>query len=494
MYESVNAAKASRPRIVAILTEASLTEERLLKKIFEGYDQDARPVLNDKDNVTVIFGMSVRQIIDIHEKSQILITSAWTRQKWKNPFLSWDPKLYNGITSVNVRPSKIWLPDIVLYNNADEDKSFGGNLDRLNTRVILSFDGTTVWLAPVILKSKCEINVKYFPFDEQRCKMKFGSWTYDEQRLNLVPENYTADLKKYLPNAEWHLDGIPARRNLEEYSCCPEKYPDVTFTVEVRRRSLFYLCNLIFPMTIIGMLTMLSFLLPAESGERISLAITLLLAMTVFMLVVADIIPATSEVIPLVGVFFSAAMVEMVIMIIVLCYVMRLYHKEPEDPPMPWWMRKYVLDWLSYKVKVRKQEETGENDNEEYVQMLPFQRRSSVSEGSGSAKEEDNKDLQLWVRNTMPHKNSQTKSDARHCKHGFSGHDRSSSRSGELAAIAKKLDFIVERLRGEDDDSRIKSEWRIVAMTIDYCLLHCFVILLLLTIIICFSNSPGYVP
>ena len=39
-------------------------------------------------------------------------------------------------------------------------------------------------------------------------------------------------------------------------------------------------------------------------GERVSLAITLLLAMTVFMLVVADIIPATSDVVPLVGIYF----------------------------------------------------------------------------------------------------------------------------------------------------------------------------------------------
>ena len=78
----------------------------------------------------------------------------------------------------------------------------------------------------------------------------------------------------------------------------------------------------------------------ATTGERISLAITLLLAMTVFMLVVADIIPATSDVIPLVGIFFSASMVEMVAMIVVLCYIMRLYHKGPNDPPMSDWMRK----------------------------------------------------------------------------------------------------------------------------------------------------------
>ncbi len=119
--------------------------------------------------------------------------------------------------------------------------------------------------------------------------------------------------------------------------------------------------------------------------------------MTVFMLVVADIIPATSETIPLVGVFFSSAMVEMVIMIIVLCYIMRLYHKEPGDPPMSWWMRKYVLEWLSYKLGVRTREDTGQNEAEEYVQMLPFQRKGSMSEGSGSTKDDDSRDLQVFI-------------------------------------------------------------------------------------------------
>ena len=78
-------------------------------------------------------------------------------------------------------------------------------------------------------------------------------------------------LEKYLPNAEWKLISIPAVRNELTYECCAGKYPDITFTVIVKRRSLFHLINLIFPMIMISMLTMLSFLLPAESGEDLSL-------------------------------------------------------------------------------------------------------------------------------------------------------------------------------------------------------------------------------
>lgn len=71
---------------------------------------------------------------------------------------------------------------------------------------------------------------------------------------------------KFLLNAEWRLMSVPAVRNEVKYFCCPESYPDVTYTFIIKRRSLFYLTNLIFPMVLMCALTTLSFLLPAESG------------------------------------------------------------------------------------------------------------------------------------------------------------------------------------------------------------------------------------
>ena len=58
--------------------------------------------------------------------------------------------------------------------------SADGNFEvTLATKATLWFNGLVEWKPPAIYKSSCEIDVEYFPFDEQTCVMKFGSWTYD---------------------------------------------------------------------------------------------------------------------------------------------------------------------------------------------------------------------------------------------------------------------------------------------------------------------------
>lgn len=71
--------------------------------------------------------------------------------------------------------------------------SADGNYEvTIMTKAILNYTGKVVWKPPAIYKSFCEIDVEYFPFDEQTCFMKFGSWTYDGYlvRIFLLSANY----------------------------------------------------------------------------------------------------------------------------------------------------------------------------------------------------------------------------------------------------------------------------------------------------------------
>jgi len=65
---------------------------------------------------------------------------------------------------------------------------------------------------------------------------------------------------------------VPAKRSSITYECCPnEPYVDITFTIHIQRRTLYYGFNLIIPCALISMLTLLTFILPPAEGEKIGL-------------------------------------------------------------------------------------------------------------------------------------------------------------------------------------------------------------------------------
>ncbi|XP_048579778.1 neuronal acetylcholine receptor subunit alpha-4 isoform X2 [Nematostella vectensis] len=320
-------------------------ENKLLKDLFSNYNPSVRPVLKATSSVTVQLGVSLHQIIDLDERNQILISNLWVRQKWNNPLLTWDPTHFGNLTSINVDPLRVWRPDLILYNNADRDTD--GALDRFYTKVQLKFDGSSLWLAPIIFKSTCKFDVAYFPFDEQSCILKFGSWTYDGLRLNIVPENGTdIGIDKFVSNGEWELTGVSANRNVMFYDCCVEPYPDVTFTLKIRRLTLFYYMNMLIPCFLITGLTLLSYILPPESGERITLVVTSLLAQTVYMLLVSEIMPPVAEVVPLISIYYTTAMFMVGLSLASTCVVLRCYYRQAHRTAMPLWLRYLIFDIL----------------------------------------------------------------------------------------------------------------------------------------------------
>ena len=70
-------------------------------------------------------------------------------------------------------------------------------------------------------KSSCEIEVEYFPFDQQTCILKFGSWTYDGFKVDLrhfdedpgsTIVNMGVDLSEFYVSVEWDILEVPAER------------------------------------------------------------------------------------------------------------------------------------------------------------------------------------------------------------------------------------------------------------------------------------------
>lgn len=117
------------------------------------------------------------------------------------------------------------------------------------------------------------------------------------------------DLQDYYLSVEWDIMGVPAVRHEKFYVCCEEPYLDIFFNITLRRKTLFYTVNLIIPCVGISFLSVLVFYLPSESGEKVSLCISILLSLTVFFLLLVEIIPPTSLTVPLLGKYLLFTMV-----------------------------------------------------------------------------------------------------------------------------------------------------------------------------------------
>ncbi|CAG0900266.1 unnamed protein product [Darwinula stevensoni] len=294
--------------------------KRLYDDLLSNYNKLVRPVTNVSDALTVRIKLKLSQLIDVNLKNQIMTTNLWVEQYWYDYKLTWNPEEYGGVHMLHVPSDHIWRPDIVLYNNAD------GNFEvTLATKATLHNDGLVEWKPPAIYKSSCEIDVEYFPFDEQTCVMKFGSWTYDGFQVDLrhIDEQEGSnvveigvDLSEFYMSVEWDILEVPAVRNEKFYTCCDEPYLDITFNITMRRKTLFYTVNLIIPCMGISFLTVLVFYLPSDSGEKVNLSISILVSLTVFFLLVTEIIPPTSVSLPLLGKYLIFAMVSLSISIL----------------------------------------------------------------------------------------------------------------------------------------------------------------------------------
>lgn len=65
---------------------------------------------------------------------------------------------------------------------------------------------------------------------------------------------------------------MPAQRNIVNYTTGTEEYHDITFSIRMRRRPIYYLINLIIPCIIIAFLAVLTFSLPPDAGEKVALS------------------------------------------------------------------------------------------------------------------------------------------------------------------------------------------------------------------------------
>ncbi|XP_077984804.1 neuronal acetylcholine receptor subunit alpha-10-like [Glandiceps talaboti] len=330
-----------------------VAENKLFKKIFHNYNKKVRPVWNASKAINVNLSMSITQIMDLDERNQALTTNVWLGQNWLDEKLTWDPKEFGDIDILRVPASELWFPDITLYNTADEN----GYSLKLDSNALVYYTGTVFhWSRPTLLKSTCKIAVRFFPFDFQTCRMKFGSWTYTSFQLNLQNDSVSPDMSTFIPNEQWELVYAVTRPHIVSYDCCPESYMDVTFVIGLKRKPLYYVYNVVLPCVLLTALSLVGFMMPFNIGVvKVSLGVMLLLSLGVFNLQVSQTMPKTSEEISLLGEYFAATMVLISLSVAFNVAVLNLNEWGKNGTyDVPRWLRILVMKYLASFLCIHK--------------------------------------------------------------------------------------------------------------------------------------------
>ena len=160
------------------------------------------------------------------------------------------------------------------------------------------------------------MNLKYFPFDQHICEIhslhpvRIGYEGYHNEREGIVFQTVFKFPSRAVleENDEWELLNItldPKILVTQVYEEVNVAYPIFKIIFELKRKPSFYVLILILPSILVSSISMIGFLLPSESGEKVSLQLTALLSYVLLLLVVVDIIPPTGEKFPLIGMCFS---------------------------------------------------------------------------------------------------------------------------------------------------------------------------------------------
>ncbi|XP_029646620.2 uncharacterized protein LOC115220613 [Octopus sinensis] len=257
-------------------------EERLKKTLLLNYTKDIRPVTNLSTPVEIDASLMLHTLYDLDFVNNLLIARYLFIPSWTDEYLTWDPLEYNNISHMYIPKNKIWTPSLMMCNSVNEED----NSD-INREVIVHSNGTVELWSLKYMETYCLVNAYTYPFDDHECKIDICVALHvpDETRLNYVYYSSMNDLENY----KWdiHFYGKASVTN--------DGISQAFVAVQLRRKITIGIVAMLIPTVMMTILTLFVFLLPPESGEKVSLAMTIFLSNVLYLVQIDKNTPKNSK-------------------------------------------------------------------------------------------------------------------------------------------------------------------------------------------------------
>ena len=174
------------------------------------------------------------------------------------------------------------------------------------TRALVLAEGQVAWSIAGQFSTRCSVDMRHFPFDSQECEIEIGPISQPTMYINMIAVvDNSFDGSIYSESEEFELISNSAETMLNGNISDPKlQFSSAVFKIKLSRRSDYYVLNIILPCSLLAILSLVTFCLPVNSGERVSLQITVLLSQSVYQLILTNYVPVTSINIPILSEYY----------------------------------------------------------------------------------------------------------------------------------------------------------------------------------------------
>ncbi|KAK0134364.1 5-hydroxytryptamine receptor 3C [Merluccius polli] len=272
-----------------------------------------RPVLDYKNPTVVRLDITLYAILAV---------------KWNNERISWDPSQFCGITELSLPKEMLWRPDLLIAEMTEMDNA------SQSPYVYIYYDGNVTFEEDLKVVSTCKMDVHKFPFDTQSCNITISSVIHNINELRLVPSSNSSRVTQFSrrvmqTQGEWDFLNMCVTNNT--FIIGPEQWDQIIYTISMKRRPLLHVINFLLPVLFFLCLDLSSFLISDHRGDKLGFKVTVLLAISVLLLILNEILPSMSNRTPLIATYCIVIFALMLLSLLETVLVTYLMEKDSEE-------------------------------------------------------------------------------------------------------------------------------------------------------------------
>ncbi|XP_052783238.1 acetylcholine receptor subunit delta-like [Mya arenaria] len=275
--------------------------------------------MNHIDTVHVSIEPFLSSINSLDEISGEMIITLMLNMTWKEERMTWVPAEYDNMSSLVMESEDLWKPKLYLRQSAFNVEQIG----EMNNNLKVVHNGDVIWSTGNVIRFICPVDATYFPYDNQTCELSFSSLSHSAKEMTLNARSEEVNISFYSINSQWEFTNGPVHISNA-----------IIFNIDlkIKRKSGFLTVYIIIPLVFLGCINGFVFLMPASSGERTSVAITVFLSFVVYMQVIHNQVPQSSAPVPYIFYYILTQMIYSVL-VLFLCIISLRVHSHTDEVP-----------------------------------------------------------------------------------------------------------------------------------------------------------------